>query len=123
MGKRKGKSMYSPYRNEIIKALDKGMTVKEIFREIIYPAFNGGCEYGGFVYYINANDLRNATDNDGYEIAPECNKCESLGTMRRVNKDMKALCYCRREEKEICRLIKSSPRWCPKRDQKRQGEI
>lgn len=50
MGKRKGKSMYSPYRDEIIKALDKGMTVKEIFREIIYPAFNGGCEYGGFVY-------------------------------------------------------------------------
>ena len=112
MGKRKGQSMYSPYRDEIIKALDKGMTVKEIFREIIYPAFN-----------INTNDLRNATDNDGYEVAPECSKCESRGMMKRVDEDMKALCYCRREEREICRLIKNSPRWCPKRDQKRQGEI
>ena len=123
MGKKKGESMYSPYREEIIKALDSGMTVKKIFREIIYPALNGACEYCGFVYYINANDLRNATENDGYEIAPKCSECENRGIMKRVDLDMKAICFCRKEEREICNKIKSSPRWCPKRDQKRQGEV
>ena len=115
--------MFAPYRQEIIAALEAGMTVKKIYREIIYPAMNGGCQYGALVYYVNANGLRSVTNNDGYEIAPRCSDCEHCGKMKRFQERYKEFSYCRIAEREICGQNKSSPRWCPMRDGKRQGEI
>lgn len=81
--------MFAPYRQEIIAALEAGMTVKKIYREIIYPAMNGGCQYGALVYYVNANGLRSVTNNDGYEIVPRCSDCEHRGKMKRFQERYK----------------------------------
>lgn len=121
MSKRKRTSMYEPYRSDIITALDAGKTVKQIYREIICPALNGACEYNGLLHYVNKNGLRYVTGNDGYEMVLECKGCEYCGEIQRER--FLPMAYCKRVEREILPAVKTSPRWCPLRDQKRQGEI
>ena len=58
MERRKRTSMYDPYREDIVAALEAGKTIRQIYYEIICPALNGGCEYSGLVYYVNKNGLR-----------------------------------------------------------------
>lgn len=50
MERRKRTSMYDPYREDIVAALEAGKTIRQIYDEIICPALNGGCEYSGLVY-------------------------------------------------------------------------
>ena len=57
MERRKRTSMYDPYREDIVAALEAGKTISKIYDEIIRPALNGGCEYSGLVYYVNKNGL------------------------------------------------------------------
>ena len=66
MERRKKTSMYDPYREDIVAALEAGKTIRQIYNEIIYPAMNGACEYSGLAYYVNKNGLRYVTENDGY---------------------------------------------------------
>lgn len=129
MGKKKGSSMFSPYRQNIIDALASGRTVKAIFREIIYPALNGGCTYCGMLYYINHTGVRQEAEKDGYEIVPNCRECENRCIVKMCNEKQKDKFFCsisgdsKRKYQEIENHILHSPRWCPKRDPKRQGEI
>ncbi|MFQ8776885.1 MAG: hypothetical protein ACLR78_04910 [Roseburia sp.] len=44
MERRKRTSMYDPYREDIVAALEAGKTISKIYDEIIRPALNGGCE-------------------------------------------------------------------------------
>ena len=43
MERRKRTSMYDPYREDIVAALEAGKTIRQIYDEIICPALNGGC--------------------------------------------------------------------------------
>ena len=86
MERRKRTSMYDPYREDIVAALEAGKTIRQIYYEIICPALNGGCEYSGLVYYVNKNGLRYVTENDGYEPVHICAKCERCGQIQRERK-------------------------------------
>jgi len=41
MERRKRTSMYDPYREDIVTALEAGKTIRQIYDEIIRPALNG----------------------------------------------------------------------------------
>lgn len=41
MERRKRTSMYDPYREDIVAALEAGKTIRQIYYEIICPALNG----------------------------------------------------------------------------------
>lgn len=121
MARRTRTSMYEPYRDAIVAALDAGKTIKQIYREIVFPALNGACEYNGLLHYVNKNGLRYAASGDGYEKIYECKGCEYCGKIQRER--CLPMAYCRKAEREILPVVKTSPRWCPLRDQKKQGEI
>lgn len=116
-------SMFAPYQKEIVALLDEGRSIKQIYRDLIYPAMNGGCSYCNLVHYINSNELRSAADHDGYEVVPACRECVDCKVVKRCKTDAPDLKICRMTMQEINRQVKHSPRWCPKRDLKRQGEV
>lgn len=113
MGRRKRTSMYDPYREDIVAALETGKTIRQIYDEIIRPALNGGCEYSGLVYYVNKNGLRYVTENDGYEPVHICAECEHCGQIQRERFDPMRIC--KTAEREVLSVVKTSPRWCPLR--------
>ena len=113
MERRKRTSMYDPYREDIVAALETGKTIRQIYDEIIRPALNGGCEYSGLVYYVNKNGLRYVTENDGYEPVHICAKCEHCGQIQRERFDPMRIC--KEAEREVLAVVKTSPRWCPLR--------
>ena len=92
MERRKRMSMYDPYREDIVAALEAGKTISKIYDEIIRPALNGGCEYSGLVYYVNKNGLRYVTENDGYEPVHICAECEHCGQIQRERFDPMRIC-------------------------------
>lgn len=113
MARRKRTSMYDQYRDDIVAALDAGKTIIQIYNEIIYPAMNGACEYSGLAYYVNKNGLRYVTENDGYEPVHICAECEHCGKIQRERFD--PMSFCKKAEREILPVVKTSPRWCPLR--------
>ena len=122
MGRRKGTSMYAPYRDDIIRLLDEGKNVKQIFR-ILFPQPNSGYQYQTFLGYVNRNGLRFVTDNEGYEEVPLCGKCEQWASIKRCEAGLKDFSVCLTEKREVGPQRTTSPKWCPKRDKKRQGEV
>lgn len=123
MGKRKVKSMFDPYEKKIIALLDAGKSMKQIYREDIYPAMHGGCGYEALVYFVNARGLRSVAANDGYEVVPKCAECSECKLLKRHRASTPDMKICLSALHEINEYVISSPRWCPKRDRKRQGEI
>lgn len=113
MERRKRTSMYDPYREDIVAALEAGKTIRQIYYEIICPALNGGCEYSGLTYYVNKNGLRYVTENDGYEPVHICAECEHCGQIQRERFDPMRIC--KTAEREVLAVVKTSPRWCPLR--------
>lgn len=113
MERRKRTSMYDPYREDIVAALEAGKTIRQIYDEIICPALNGGCEYSGLVYYVNKNGLRYVTENDGYEPVHICAECEHCGQIQWERFDPMRIC--KTAEREVLAVVKTSPRWCPLR--------
>lgn len=122
MGRKKGTSMYAPYKGDIIRLLDDGKTVKQIFRTL-FPEPNSGYQYQTFLNYINHNGLRFVTDNEGYEETPVCAECKECASVKRFVNSMENLTICLAEKREIGPYKITSPKWCPKRDKKRQGEV
>lgn len=123
MGRRKNTSMYAPYREEIIKLLEDGYTVKQIWR-MMFPDPDSGYTYQAILYYVNHSGLRSATSNDGYEHLPRCKECEHFKSIKRHENGRKDMLVCLSEFTEIDRYsVINSPRWCPKRDHKRQVEL
>lgn len=104
MDRRKRTSMYDPYREDIVAALEAGKTIRQIYDEIIRPALNGGCEYSGLVYYVNKNGLRYVTENDGYEPVHICAECKHCGKIQRERFD--PMSFCKKAEREFCRWLK-----------------
>ena len=121
MGRRKGTSMFEPFKEDIIGLLEQGKNVKQIYR-ILFSQPDSGYQYQGLLNFINTNRLRFVTDNDGYEVQPKCHECKCYMRIKREEgiKDMKV---CTNEKREIKYSIVVSPRWCPLRDKKRQGEL
>lgn len=114
--------MFSPYRDEIIRLLDEGKNVKQIFR-ILFPEPDSGYQYQTFLGYVNNNGLRFVTDNKGYEEVPLCKLCKSMVSIKRCERDKCDIAVCLSEKREIGPHRITSPKWCPKRDKKRQGEV
>lgn len=81
----------------------------------------GGCEYSGLVYYVNKNGLRYVTENDGYEPVHICAECEHCGKIQRERFD--PMSFCKKAEREILPVVKTSPRWCPLRSRNTGGEV
>lgn len=122
MGRLKGDSLYSPYKEKIINLLDEGYTIKCIFR-MLFPVQDSGYNYSTFLQYVNRNGLRYVTENAGYEKLPVCSECENCMDVKRYENGMKNISVCYIEKREIRPYSIASPRWCPNRDKKRQGEV
>ena len=114
--------MFTPFDEDIVRLLGEGKTVKEIWR-ILFPEPDSGYSYMAFLSHVNVCGLRNVTENAGYEVAPNCVKCENCISIQRYEKGIRDLKACVSEKKEISRYVQTSPSWCPKRDHKRQGEL
>lgn len=123
MGRKKGSSMFAEYEDQILAALNSGMTVKAIYREIVNPAMNGTCEYVSLLHYVNSNGLRYKANFDGYEVVPDCSECECCKSIERHTCGRAELRICTKMWREINYTVVHSPSWCPERDQKKQGEM
>ena len=113
--------IYSQYVDEIIDLLDKGYTVKQIYRMLFHDS--PGYEYQNLLRFVNTYELRYVTGNDGYERLPICNECDKCLTVKRHEKGVKDMRVCIADKREIASNVTKSPKWCPKRDKKRQGEV
>ena len=108
--KRVKNSLFDPFRSEIEKCCDEGMTTREVF-EKLFPA---GYSYAGLLSYIKRNNVRGGAWRREIEARRVCDKCEyckqfknSLGNVNVAENRI-----CTKSWRIINGSVRHCPRWC-----------
>ena len=103
---RKGQSMYSPYREQIEKWCDAGLTINQMLEK-----FPPGYTYQSLYTYIRVNQIKDGAFKRELQARNVCDTCEYCKKIKNVkgtyNKADNRLCTL------SWRLIQYSARHCP----------
>ena len=100
-------SMFDPFREDIEKWCDQGMTLQQAYNML--PA---GYSFGGFYSYLRAKGIRGCSWNREIDIRNKCAHCEYCHEFKNAKG------FVNRQEHLICtktwRVIGASVRHCPR---------
>ena len=107
--KRNYPSIFDPFREQIEKCCDEGMTIREAHK--MFPA---GYSYQGLMTYIKVNHIREGAWKRELEARRICDKCEYCQQFKNSMGNVNVA------ENRICKLswriingsVRHCPRWC-----------
>lgn len=112
MHRRKRKSMFDDYKDEIVDCLSQGMYVRDIAK-IISEHFGYEICNESLYHYIKANNLKlNEVNKD----VPHCEKCNKCGRVMDFS-GRNVYRVCEADRRIVSRTVHTSPSWCPKRQE------
>ena len=103
-------SMFDPYRKEIERLCDFGLTPRQVFDRL---GLNDGYVYESFWQYIYVNKIREGTWTREVDIRNKCDKCEYCHEYRNVMGHIpKAYRICSKSWRVIGASVVHCPIWC-----------
>lgn len=114
--RKRRKSKFDPYLEEITEYIEAGMSIREI-AEKLSPYFEDAVADGALYSFIESRGLHSKVTMGGrnkmYDI-PLCSKCDECWEIQNTAYSTVQLCVpCKRLVNRSC---KTSPMWCPKRN-------
>ena len=110
MYRRKRKSMFDDYKDEIAECLSQGMYVRDIAK-IISGHFGYEICNESLYKFIKNNDMRlNEINKD----VPHCEMCDKCGQVMDFS-GRNVYRVCEADSRIVSRTVHTSPSWCPKR--------
>ena len=107
---RRGNSMFEPFREQIERDIDAGLTVKQIWKNL--PP---GYTYDGLYTYIRVNQIRNGEWAKALDVRPKCVSCEYMREVKNAKgRYDKACMLCTKSWQMISASVRHCPRWCEK---------
>lgn len=114
MAKRVYWSIFEPYKKDILRLVEEGYSVKQIY-EIIFSN-KAGYSYPALVSYVRKRRSTNDLPEGKFDKIPKCSECDSLKAITRCVKEKKDILMCQQTYKEVNRYgITNCPTWCPKK--------
>ena len=102
-------SMFDPFREDIEKWCNAGLTLKEA-----YGKLPEGYSFGGFYSYLRAKGIRGGSWGRAIDAKNVCNKCEYCKTFQNenggYNKEMNRICT--KHWRLVRGSVVHSPTWC-----------